>query len=184
MGTIRRLVLRNFKRFKALELEFDSELNILVGGNEAGKSSVLQALDIALSASRSKVEAIGIEALFNADCIAEFLLGSRKIAFAVDRDVVFGDDNVGLDAGLRAGTDIELVAVQRIVHRLEDVVLEFRFGLAVLEGVQIALRDARMRRVHRARVLARGVLVVDERAVNHQVPQRLLVGKDRFVREG
>lgn len=80
MGTIRRLVLRNFKRFKALELEFDPELNILVGGNEAGKSSVLQALDIVLSVSRSKVEAIGIEALFNAECIAEFLRGSRKIA--------------------------------------------------------------------------------------------------------
>lgn len=31
MGTIRRLVLKNFKRFKALELEFDPELNILVG---------------------------------------------------------------------------------------------------------------------------------------------------------
>ncbi len=40
--TIQRLVLKNFKRFKALELEFDPELNILVGGNEAGKSSVLQ----------------------------------------------------------------------------------------------------------------------------------------------
>ena len=80
MGTIRRLVLKNFKRFKALEIEFDPELNILVGGNEAGKSSVLQALDIVLSASRSKVEAIGIEALFNANCIAEFLRGSRNIA--------------------------------------------------------------------------------------------------------
>lgn len=79
MGTIRRLVLRNFKRFKALELDFDPELNILVGGNEAGKSSVLQALDIVLSASRSKVEAIGLEALFNADCIVEFLRGSRKL---------------------------------------------------------------------------------------------------------
>jgi putative ATP-dependent endonuclease of OLD family len=80
MGTIRRLVLRNFKRFKALELEFDPELNVLVGGNEAGKSSVLQAMDIVLSASRSKVEGIGLEALFNADCIAEFLAGARKIA--------------------------------------------------------------------------------------------------------
>ncbi|MCV2422726.1 AAA family ATPase [Paucibacter sp. DJ4R-1] len=80
VGTIRRLVLRNFKRFKALELEFDPELNILVGGNEAGKSSVLQAMDIVLSASRSKVEGIGLEALFNADCIAEFLAGTRKIA--------------------------------------------------------------------------------------------------------
>ena len=79
MPTIRRLVLKNFKRFKTLELEFDPELNILVGGNEAGKSSILQALDIVLSASRSKVEALGIETLFNANCIAEFLDGGRKI---------------------------------------------------------------------------------------------------------
>ena len=80
MPTIKRMVLRNFKRFKTLELEFDPELNILVGGNEAGKSSVLQALDIVLSASRSKVEALGLETLFNAECIAEFLAGERKIA--------------------------------------------------------------------------------------------------------
>ncbi|WP_427772877.1 ATP-dependent nuclease [Comamonas thiooxydans] len=71
-------MLKNFKRFKSLELEFDPELNILVGGNEAGKSSVLQAMDIVLSASRSKVEGMGLEALFNADCIAEFLAGARK----------------------------------------------------------------------------------------------------------
>ena len=74
------MVLKNFKRFKALELEFDPELNILVGGNEAGKSSVLQAMDIVLSASRSKVDGIGLEALFNAECIAEFLASTRKIA--------------------------------------------------------------------------------------------------------
>lgn len=79
MATIGRLVLRNFKRFKTLELEFDPELNILVGGNEAGKSSVLQALDIVLCASRSKVEAQGLETIFNAECIAEFLGGERKI---------------------------------------------------------------------------------------------------------
>lgn len=80
MATITRLVLRNFKRFKMLELEFDPELNILVGGNEAGKSTVLQALDIVLSASRSKVEALGLDTIFNAKCIAEFLGGERKIA--------------------------------------------------------------------------------------------------------
>tara|TARA_B100001105_G_scaffold131324_1_gene105155 strand:- start:2175 stop:3740 length:1566 start_codon:yes stop_codon:yes gene_type:complete len=80
VGTIKRLLIKNFKRFKALELEFDPELNILVGGNEAGKSSVLQAIDLVLSASRSKVESIGLEALFNAECIAEFLAGGRKVA--------------------------------------------------------------------------------------------------------
>jgi putative ATP-dependent endonuclease of OLD family len=78
MATIKRLVLNNFKRFRTLDLEFDPELNILVGGNEAGKSSVLQALDIVLSASRSKVEALGLEALFNAECIAEFLKSRER----------------------------------------------------------------------------------------------------------
>lgn len=80
MATIRRLILKNFKRFRSLELEFDAKLNILVGGNEAGKSSVLQALDIVLSASRSKVESLGLETFFNTECIAEFLDGERKIA--------------------------------------------------------------------------------------------------------
>lgn len=79
MATIGRLVLKNFKRFKSLELEFDPELNILVGGNESGKSSVLQALDIVLSASQSKVVALGLETLFNAECIAEFLNSERRI---------------------------------------------------------------------------------------------------------
>jgi putative ATP-dependent endonuclease of OLD family len=80
MKTIKKLVLKNFKRFRTLELDFDNELNILVGGNEAGKSSVLQALDIVMSASRSKVEALGLETLFNQECITEFLAGARGIA--------------------------------------------------------------------------------------------------------
>jgi len=79
VATISKLVLKNFKRFRSLELDFDPELNILAGGNEAGKSSVLQAIDIVLSASRSKVEALGLETLFNMDCIAEFMAGERKI---------------------------------------------------------------------------------------------------------
>jgi putative ATP-dependent endonuclease of OLD family len=78
MKTIKKLVLQNFKRFRSLVLEFDSDLNILVGGNEAGKSSVLQALDIAMSASRSKIETLGLETLFNHDCITEFMAGTRS----------------------------------------------------------------------------------------------------------
>ena len=79
MATIQRLVLKNFKRFKSLELEFDPELNILVGGNEAGKSSILQAIDLVLSASRSKVESLGLETIFNAECVSDFLSTDKKI---------------------------------------------------------------------------------------------------------
>jgi len=79
MKTVTKLILKNFKRFKTLELDFDKELNILIGGNEAGKSSVLQALDIVLSGSRSKVESVGLESLFNTTCLEEFMAGNRKL---------------------------------------------------------------------------------------------------------
>jgi len=77
MKIIRKLVLKNFKRFRSLELDFNEDVNILIGGNEAGKSSVLQALDIVMSISRNKVETLGLETLFNKDCITKFLESDR-----------------------------------------------------------------------------------------------------------
>ena len=47
MKTMKRIVLSNFKRFKNFELELNDKLNVIVGDNEAGKSSVLLALDLA-----------------------------------------------------------------------------------------------------------------------------------------
>lgn len=79
MKVIKKLVLVNFKRFRSLELDFDNELIVLIGGNETGKSSVLQALDLVMSGSRSKVETIGMESLFNADAILEFMAGPRDV---------------------------------------------------------------------------------------------------------
>lgn len=79
MATITKLILKNFRKFRDLELDLNPDMTVLVGANEAGKSSILQALDLVLSASRSKVEAIGLEALFNVASIAEFLGGARAI---------------------------------------------------------------------------------------------------------
>lgn len=80
MKTINRIVLSNFKRFKNFDLQVDEELNILIGDNEAGKSSILLALDLVLSGSVSKVETIGLESIFNVSAISHFLSGSKKIA--------------------------------------------------------------------------------------------------------
>lgn len=60
---ISKLVLQNFKKFDALELDFHAATNILVGDNEAGKSTVLLALDLILGASRGRVETVGVESL-------------------------------------------------------------------------------------------------------------------------
>lgn len=79
MKTVKKLVLKNFKRFEDLELDFDKELTIFIGGNETGKSSVLQALDLVLSGSRNKVENIGLESLFNTACISRYMAGARNV---------------------------------------------------------------------------------------------------------
>ncbi|MFJ6415411.1 ATP-dependent nuclease [Paeniglutamicibacter sp. NPDC091659] len=46
---ISRLVLKNFLQFEHLEMEFDEELNILVGDNDTGKSTIVKALEMVLT---------------------------------------------------------------------------------------------------------------------------------------
>lgn len=79
MPAITQLVLQNFKSFPKLTLHFDAGTNVLIGDNETGKSSVLLALDLALSASRSRVETIGYEALLNQSAVRTFLAGPRRL---------------------------------------------------------------------------------------------------------
>ncbi len=79
MPVIRKLILQNFKQFRRLELDFDPRHNVLIGDNETGKSSVLLALDLALSGSRNRAENLGFETLFCKPVIEEFLDGRRSI---------------------------------------------------------------------------------------------------------
>ena len=53
-------------------------MNILLGDNEAGKSTLLLAIDLVLSASRSRVESYGIESLFPINAVEAFMSGPRK----------------------------------------------------------------------------------------------------------
>lgn len=46
---IQKVILKNFRRFRDTSIEFSPGLNILVGDNEAGKSTVLEAVNLALT---------------------------------------------------------------------------------------------------------------------------------------
>lgn len=50
------LSLKNFRKFDKLSIDFDDDLTVLIGGNGAGKSSVLDAAAIAIGAFLSKVD--------------------------------------------------------------------------------------------------------------------------------
>ena len=79
MLIISKIKLHNFKRFKDLTLDVNPDINILVGDNESGKSTILQAIDIVARGSRTRVENIGLDRLFNVDVINEFMASNRNL---------------------------------------------------------------------------------------------------------
>lgn len=80
MAHITKLVIRNFKKFRTFKIDFDKTRNIILGDNEAGKSSILMAIELVLSGSKGRVESIGLENLMNVDCVKDFLALDNKTA--------------------------------------------------------------------------------------------------------
>lgn len=79
MPVIKRLMLQNFKKFPALNLEFNADRNILIGDNESGKSSILLAMDLVLSDSRHRVETLGVESLLSQSAVENFQASERRV---------------------------------------------------------------------------------------------------------
>lgn len=78
MKQIKKIKLKNFKKFRDSVINFHEEKNILIGDNEAGKSTILTAIELVLGGSKNKVESIGLESIFNTDAVKEFLSGNKK----------------------------------------------------------------------------------------------------------
>ncbi|MES2019576.1 MAG: AAA family ATPase [Pseudomonadota bacterium] len=75
------LRLINFKKFKDQTFEFNEDVNIFVGDNNAGKSTVLEALEIVLN-FQHRGRPFGNELspdLFNKDTVATFLSSPKSI---------------------------------------------------------------------------------------------------------
>jgi len=78
MKILKRIKLSNFKRFPCFDMPLDETLNVLIGANESGKSTILTALDLVLSGNRAKVETVGIESLLNSAAVAQFMAGNKR----------------------------------------------------------------------------------------------------------
>ena len=74
-----KIKLHSFSQFNDIYISFNRDRNILVGDNESGKSSILQAIDLCARGSRHRIEDIGIETLFNVDAVNAFMAGDRRI---------------------------------------------------------------------------------------------------------
>lgn len=75
---ITKIRLINFRRFSDFTVIPNQRINILVGDNEVGKSSILEAIDLVASGNVRRVESIGLDRLINMDAVKKFTSGMRS----------------------------------------------------------------------------------------------------------
>lgn len=77
---LKKIVIRNFKGYRDFRLEFNPGLNLLVGNNDTGKSTILQAINLAMT-MRLQGRLLSAELspyLFNQESVAEYLTALRE----------------------------------------------------------------------------------------------------------
>ena len=72
MNHIKSLHIEGFKKFAQLDVLFNEYMNILVGENEAGKSTLLEAIKIVINQQYRNVDKSFIKELFNVEMIHHF----------------------------------------------------------------------------------------------------------------
>lgn len=72
MSYIKSLHIKGFKKFFSLDVQFNEHMNILVGENEAGKSTILDALKIVMNQQYRNADKSVLRDLFNTQMIAAF----------------------------------------------------------------------------------------------------------------
>ncbi len=75
---ITKIKLENFKKFRSFSIPLHENLNVIVGENESGKSTILSAINYVLAGNRNKIEAIGFDKLLNTQAVQEFLASDKK----------------------------------------------------------------------------------------------------------
>lgn len=72
MGYIKELKIIGFKKFKNYQINFNEGTNILVGENESGKSTIIEAIDILINKTYENFDKYILAELFNSENVNNF----------------------------------------------------------------------------------------------------------------
>ncbi|HDL0564119.1 ATP-dependent endonuclease [Staphylococcus aureus] len=70
--SLSKIIIKGFKKFKCLELDFNEHFSVLVGENEVGKSTILSAIDIVLNQAVFLPGNTSYQRYFNSDLVEKF----------------------------------------------------------------------------------------------------------------
>lgn len=77
MKYLKRMKLLGFKKFEHFEIEFNKDINILVGNNESGKSTILDAINLVLTQKYKNYDKYIIRELLNENMVKKFKLDPK-----------------------------------------------------------------------------------------------------------
>ena len=72
MDRLKSITIKGFKKFQSFNMNFNEHLNILVGENESGKSTLLEAIKVVLNQQYRTTDKSILAELFNRDDIKKF----------------------------------------------------------------------------------------------------------------
>ena len=72
LNHIKKITIDGFKKFEHIEVEFNEHMNILVGENEAGKSTILEAIKIVLNQQYKNSDKAILHDFFNINNVNKF----------------------------------------------------------------------------------------------------------------
>ena len=133
MQYIKKLKLENFKRFKSLEVDFKEGINTIVGDNESGKSSIIQAIDLVAKGSRSRVETIGIESLLTKEACNDFIQLTQKSISDLPEihvEIFLNEDSKSELTGKHNSDNINTAGLHLIIKPNDDLSKEINQLLA------------------------------------------------------
>lgn len=79
MGYIESLKISGFKKFQNFEINFNENLNVIIGDNESGKSTILEAMDIVLNPSTFKYSDSKMNKYFNIFSMKRFFMDKTSL---------------------------------------------------------------------------------------------------------
>lgn len=72
MAYLEKIIIKGFKKFTDYEVNFNNDMNVLIGENEAGKSTIIEAIDLVLNQKFMSLIDSNNEQLFNLSNINKF----------------------------------------------------------------------------------------------------------------
>ena len=72
MNNIKKMIIKGFKKFEKLEIEFNNGMNVIIVNNESVKSTILEAIDIVLNKKYSNYDKYIVRDFLNKNLVSKF----------------------------------------------------------------------------------------------------------------